>query len=80
MKLQEDTLIILTSDHGESRTEHEIFFDHHGLYDVTSHGPLILFAPKLLTEAKRISALVQHVDLVPTLCASPFLMRPGIMS
>jgi arylsulfatase len=67
-KLLDDSLIILTSDHGESLTEHEIFFDHHGLYDVTTHVPLILHAPKILSEAKRIEALVQHVDLVPTLC------------
>jgi len=67
-KLLDDTLIIVTSDHGESLTEHEIFFDHHGLYDVTTHVPLILFAPKHFPEPQRIKALVQHVDLVPTLC------------
>lgn len=67
-KEKDDTLIILTSDHGESLTEHEIFFDHHGLYDVTTHVPLILFAPKHFPNPKRIKALVQHVDLVPTLC------------
>ena len=31
-KILEDTLIIITSDHGESLTEHDMFFDHHGLY------------------------------------------------
>jgi len=67
-KLLDDLLIILTSDHGESLTEHEIFFDHHGLYDVTTHVPLILFSPRHFPDAKRIKALVQHVDLVPTLC------------
>lgn len=67
-KLLKDSLIILTSDHGESLTEHEIFFDHHGLYDVTTHVPLILHAPQHLTGAKRVKALIQHVDLVPTLC------------
>ncbi len=66
--LLDDTLIIITSDHGESLTEHEIFFDHHGLYDVTTHVPLILSGPKYFPSAKRIDALVQHVDLVPTLC------------
>jgi arylsulfatase A-like enzyme len=66
--LLDETLILITSDHGESLTEHEIFFDHHGLYDVTTHVPLILFAPELLPSKRRIKALVQHVDLVPTLC------------
>lgn len=67
-KLLDNTLIILTSDHGESLTEHDIFFDHHGLYDMTTHVPLILFFPRHFPYPKSIKALVQHVDLVPTLC------------
>lgn len=66
-KLLENSLIIITSDHGESLTEHDIMFDHHGLYEVTTHVPLILYYPKTLTLPKRIKGLVQHVDLVPTL-------------
>ena len=67
-KLIENTLIIITSDHGESLTEHEIFFDHHGLYDVTTHVPLILYYPKAFSETKRAKGLVEHIDLAPTLC------------
>lgn len=66
-RLLEDTLIIITSDHGESLTEHDIFFDHHGLYDVTTHVPLILYYPKGFSEPKRMKGLVQHIDLAPTL-------------
>jgi len=60
-------LIIITSDHGESLTEHEIFFDHHGLYEVTTQVPLILHNPNLFPRPKRIKGMIQHVDLVPTL-------------
>ncbi len=67
-QLMEDTVIIITSDHGESLTEHDIFFDHHGLYDVTTHVPLIVFNTKLFSQPKNIQGLVQHVDLVPTVC------------
>ncbi len=67
-KLLEDTLIIITSDHGESLTEHGIFFDHHGLYEVTTHVPLILCHPALFAQPKKIKGLIQHVDLLPTLC------------
>ncbi len=66
-KILEDTLIIITSDHGESLTEHEIYFDHHGLYEVTTHVPLILHHPKLIPSPKRIDGIIQHVDLVPTI-------------
>lgn len=67
-KILENTLIIITSDHGESLTEHDIFFDHHGLYEVTTHVPLILYHPNLFPKPKKINGLIQHVDLVPTLC------------
>lgn len=66
LKILDNTLIILTSDHGESLLEHEIYLDHHGLYDVSIHVPLILYSPSLL-KSKRISTFVQHVDLVPTI-------------
>jgi arylsulfatase len=67
-KILGNTLIIITSDHGESLIEHDIYFDHHGLYEVTTHVPLILCNPHLFPKPKKIKGLIQHVDLVPTLC------------
>ena len=43
----DDTLIVITSDHGESLTEHGVYFDHHGLYDVSIRVPLILYGADL---------------------------------
>lgn len=60
------TLIVLTSDHGESLTEHGIFFRHHGLYDVSLHVPIIIRYPGF-PKNKRIKGFVQHFDIVPTL-------------
>ena len=51
----------------ESLTEHNIFFDHHGLYDVTIRVPLIIWCPSMFSGHVRVSSLVQHVDLVPTI-------------
>ena len=62
----EQTLIILTSDHGESLTDHGIYFSHHGLYDETIHVPLI-FRYQGLPKNKRVKGFVQHVDIVPTI-------------
>lgn len=61
------TLVVITSDHGESLTEHEIYFTHHALYDVTTHVPLILYYPDHFPRNMRVCPLVQHVDLTPTL-------------
>lgn len=65
--LTDETLIILTSDHGESLLEHNIYFDHHGLYDVSVHVPLLMRYPAALPRGQRITGLVQHVDLLPTI-------------
>jgi len=60
----EETAIIITADHGENLTEHGIFFDHHGLYDTTTHVPFIIHAPGF---EGREEQFVQHFDIVPTL-------------
>lgn len=65
-EISEKTLIVLTSDHGESLTEHGIYFGHHGLYDVTIHVPLI-FSFSTFPKNKRIEGLVQHTDILPTI-------------
>jgi len=59
----EDTIIVLTADHGESLTEHGILFEHHGLYDVSTHVPLVIKAPGFSGSESRF---VQHFDIVPT--------------
>ena len=30
---KDNTLVVLTSDHGEQLGEHDIYFHHHGLYE-----------------------------------------------
>jgi len=62
----EDTLIVVTSDHGEGLTEHECYFDHHGLYEPTIHVPLIYKLPVRLLEGKRVKGFVLQQDLTPT--------------
>ncbi len=65
--IADQTLLIITSDHGESLTEHGICFDHHGLYEVSIHVPLIMRYPEVLAGGKIIDGFVQHTDLVPTI-------------
>ena len=65
--LFDQTLIIITSDHGESLIEHGIYFDHHGLYQEILHVPLIMCCPSVITEASRVPDTVQHIDLLPTI-------------
>ncbi len=63
----DDTLIIITADHGESLTEHNIYFDHPGLHEANTNVPLILIYPKSFPQGKKIEAMAQHIDLAPTI-------------
>ena len=63
----DDTIIVLNSDHGETLYDHDCYFDHHGLYDVTLHVPFILRYPAKVPAGKRISGYNRLQDLVPTL-------------
>ena len=64
--LLDDTLFVITADHGESIDEHHIYFDHHGLYDPQVKIPLIL-SHKNLPQGMVYNEFVQHVDIVPTI-------------
>ncbi|RAP78348.1 sulfatase [Paenibacillus montanisoli] len=66
MGLEEDTLIVITSDHGETLYEHDCYFDHHGLYDATLVVPLILKFPGRLPAGKRIPSVSVISDIMPT--------------
>ena len=63
----DETLVVITSDHGETLYDHDCYFDHHGIYDVTLHVPLIIRYPGKVPAGKRVSGYSWHPDLVPTL-------------
>ena len=67
MGLTENTAVIITSDHGESMTDHEIYWDHPAAYEDQIHVPLIMTGPEELSSGRKIGALVQHIDLAPTI-------------
>ncbi|SDW13757.1 sulfatase [Paenibacillus sp. CF384] len=66
MGLEEDTLIVITSDHGETLYEHDCYFDHHGLYDCTLVVPLIIKFPGRVPAGKRVSSVSVISDIMPT--------------
>ncbi|QHW34632.1 sulfatase-like hydrolase/transferase [Paenibacillus rhizovicinus] len=65
--IQEETLLVLFGDHGESLTEHDIYWDHCGLYEPTVHVPLIMRWPGRIPAGRRVPGLVQQADILPTL-------------
>ncbi len=65
--LMENTIVIVTADHGELLHEHEFYFGHDiALYDECIMIPLIIHVPGLTPPAMRIGELVQSLDIMPT--------------
>jgi arylsulfatase A-like enzyme len=66
--LLKNTIVVITSDHGEILYEHEHYFGHDiALYDECLMIPLIISAPALEAASPRIGDLVQSIDILPTL-------------
>lgn len=78
--LSENTLVVLMGDHGESMTEHGIFFNHCGLYDSTIHVPFIARWPGRLPAGARIPHMFQSNDIAPTLLDAAGLPTPEAMN
>lgn len=66
----EDSLIVLTSDHGESLGEHQEA--HHGyyIYEAALKVPLIVKIPGAELKGKRVGSQVRTVDIAPTILAA----------
>jgi len=66
--LLDNTLFIVTSDHGDSHGEHGFHTGHCqvALYDTTLWVPLVMRLPGLFEGGQRVKHLVQTVDFMPT--------------
>ncbi len=68
MGLTENTLVVITADHGESLTEHGYYFDHgNELYEPSLRVPLVMAGPGIPADGRRIAELARLPDLMPTL-------------
>ncbi len=64
----EDSLWIITGDHGEGLGNHNWLGHGKHIYNEQIRVPLILYTPtSSLARAKAVDAIVEHVDLLPTL-------------
>jgi arylsulfatase A-like enzyme len=63
----DDTLVIVTADHGECFGEHHLAYHLFCLYDALIHVPLIMSCPSLLPKGKKVSEMVSLTDVLPTI-------------
>lgn len=65
--LDEDTLVVMDSDHGETLYDHDCYFDHHGIYDCTLRVPLLFRMPGRIPEGLRFPGYCLLQDVLPTI-------------
>lgn len=63
--LYEDTIIVITSDHGEAFKDHGLYFHGQNIYNEVIRVPLLIHVPGW--PARTISEPVSLVDIAPTL-------------
>ena len=66
MHVTDDTVVVVTSDHGEHFGEHGLTGHDNSLYDELLRVPLLVRAPGLVPAGRRIDTPVGLVDLAPT--------------
>jgi arylsulfatase A-like enzyme/Tfp pilus assembly protein PilF len=63
----DDTLVVLTADHGESLGEHQEKTHAIFVYDATVHVPLVWRYPRVMPSGRVYTGPVRSVDIVPTI-------------
>ncbi len=64
--LLEDTLLVITSDHGEYFGEHD-YYSHKELYETVVNVPLLFHLPGTVPAGRVIETPVQLIDILPTI-------------
>ncbi|WP_341225411.1 sulfatase [uncultured Arcticibacterium sp.] len=62
-----NTIVILWGDHGYHLGEHAIW-GKHSLFEESLHSPMIIHYPGMKTKNQKTNAIVETLDIFPTLC------------
>lgn len=76
---RENTLVIFMSDHGEMSGDHGLYWKGAYFYEGLVHVPLIFSCPSRIAQGMRSRALVELVDIAPTLLELAGLEIPFYM-
>lgn len=79
LKLTENTLVVLWGDHGWHLGEHAVW-GKHTLFEESLRAPLIIRKPGLPQPGTPSHAIVESVDIFPTLCELSGLPTPAGLS
>ena len=65
--LYDNTMIVLTSDHGEEFYEHQGWLHYDTLYEEIIHVPLIIKFPNSLYKNQKINKISRIIDITPSI-------------
>lgn len=65
--IADNTIVVFTSDHGETLYDHDCYFDHHSMYDNCLVVPFAIKYPAGLYGAKRYDSITMEKDIMPTI-------------
>lgn len=74
--LDENTIVILWGDHGWKLGEHGMWCKH-TQFELDNHVPLLLKVPGQKSAGSKTEALVEFVDIYPSLCELAGIEMPG---
>ncbi|MDV7186909.1 sulfatase [Lutibacter sp. TH_r2] len=74
-----NTIIVLWGDHGWNLGDHNIW-GKHNLFEEALRSPLIISHPNLKRKGKKTNAIVESVDIFPTLCELANLPKPTFVN
>jgi len=76
--LRDNTIIVLWGDHGWHLGEHAIW-GKHALFEESLNSPLIIHTPDMLKPGESTQAMVETLDIFPTLCDLAGLPEPDFV-
>ncbi len=78
LKIADNTIVVLWSDHGWKLGEHNGWCKQTN-YEIDTRAPLMVRAPGAMANGKPSDALVEFVDVYPTLCELASLPVPKVL-
>ncbi len=78
LNIYDNTMIVLTADHGEAFLEHGMFLHGRSLYNEELHVPLIMTYPNKLPKGRKVKDIVELVDILPTIASVTGIPVSGI--
>ncbi len=76
--IYDETLIVLTSDHGEEFYEHGSWEHGRSLYDESLKVPLVVKFPASRFRGKRVGSFVRLIDVMPTIMEAFDIKAAGL--